>query len=202
MVLTKANSHLQTGIPGYDLKKISLFADSSARYKNIQPCIHFYEPSGLDVHSRYPENNAIPLNIYFPISLRWNWTYDHSNFDSVADLKFFDQSIIRKWKRSSKTNGSQVIVYTGEVAAETKLTIIEKEFAETQKFNIENSGETVLHLYLAAAPADEVPTTAIILQPGDEGEYTALQLGAKGNKFLMVYNPDKENMGDYVVEVG
>jgi hypothetical protein len=117
-------------------------------------------------------------------------------------MKFFDQSIIRKWKKSNKPGGSQVVVYTGEVDAETKLTIDEKEFAETQKFNIENSGETILHFYLAAAPADEVPPTAIILQPGDEGEYTALQLGAKGNKFLMVYNPDKENVGDYVVEVG
>jgi hypothetical protein len=116
-------------------------------------------------------------------------------------MKFFDQSIIRKWKKGSKTNGKQQVVYTGEVDAETKLTIVEKEFAETQKFNIENSGETVLHIYLAAAPADEVPTTAIILQPGDEGEYTALQLGAKGNKFLMVYNPDKEEAGDYVVEI-
>jgi len=93
-------------------------------------------------------------------------------------MKFFDQSIIRKWKKSGKTNGSQLTVYTGEVKALAKLTIIEKEFAETQKFNIENSGETILHLYLAAAPEDEVPATAIILQPGDEGEYTALELGA------------------------
>jgi hypothetical protein len=120
----------------------------------------------------------------------------------IEGMKFFDQSIIRKWKRSSKPSGSQVVVYTGEVAAVTKLTIVEKEFAETQVFTVENSGETVLHLYLAAAPADELPTTAIILQPADEGEYTALELGAKGNRFLMVYNPDKENVGDYVVEVG
>jgi hypothetical protein len=118
----------------------------------------------------------------------------------IEGMKFFDQTIIRKWKRNSKPAG-QVTVYTGEVEAEAKLTIIEKEFVETQKFIIENSGETILHFYLAAAPADEVPLTAIVLQPGDEGEYTALQLGAKGNKFLMVYNPDKEAAGDYVVEI-
>jgi hypothetical protein len=42
----------------------------------------------------------------------------------------------------------------------------------------------------------------IILQTSEELVFNNAQLGAAGNTFLMVFNPDTSLNGDFVVEVG
>ena len=121
--------------------------------------------------------------------------------DPVNGLKFFDQSIVRTESSKPGEPGNGGTVFTGSVNPESKVIIMEGGFTDVTVFTFENSGEAPLRLYTAADPADAVPDNAPELQPGEEDEFTPAQLGAAGNTFLMVYNPDAGLNGDYVVEV-
>jgi hypothetical protein len=121
--------------------------------------------------------------------------------DPVNGLKFFDQSIIRTESSKPGETGNGATVFTGSVKPISKVIIMEGGFTSASAITFENSGEAPLRFYTAAKADDPVPETAPELQPGEEDEFTPAQLGAAGNTFLMVYNPDAGLNGDYVVEV-
>jgi hypothetical protein len=121
--------------------------------------------------------------------------------DPVNGLKFFDQSILKTEATKPGEPGENGIIYTGQVAPEAKVTVTEGGFTATSVITVENTGESALKVYIAAKADDPVPENAPELQPGEEDEFTAAQLGAPGNTFLMIFNPDKDLDGDWVVGV-
>jgi hypothetical protein len=121
--------------------------------------------------------------------------------DPVNGLKFFDQSIIKTEATKPGEPGENGIIYTGQVAPQAKVTVTEGGFKATSVITVENSGESALKVYTAAKADDPVPENAPELQPGEEDEFTPAQLGAAGNTFLMIFNPDKDLDGDWVVGI-
>ena len=121
--------------------------------------------------------------------------------DPVNGLKFFDLSILKTESSKPGEGGNGNTVFTGSVNAGSKVIIMESGFTADTIIILENSGEAVLQLYTAAKADDPVPENAPELQPGEEDEFTAAQLGAAGNGFLMVYNPESELNGDYVLTI-
>lgn len=121
--------------------------------------------------------------------------------DPVNGLKFFDQSILKTEATKPGEPGENGIIYTGQVAPEAKVTVVEGGFTATSVITVENSGESALKVYIAAKADDPVPENAPELQPGEEDEFTPAQLGAAGNTFLMIYNPDTDLDGDWVVGI-
>jgi hypothetical protein len=121
--------------------------------------------------------------------------------DPVNGLKFFDQSIVKTEASKPGETGNGGTVFTGTVKPGSKVIIMEGGYTSVSVFTFENSGESPLRFYTAAKADDAVPETAPELQPGEEDEFTPAQLGAAGNTFLMVYNPDTSLNGDFVLEV-
>jgi hypothetical protein len=121
--------------------------------------------------------------------------------DPVNSLKFFDQSILKTEATKPGEPGENGIIYTGQVAPEAKVTVTEGGFKSTSVITVENTGESALKVYTAAKADEPVPENAPELQPGEEDEFTATQLGAPTNTFLMIYNPDKDLNGDWVVGI-
>lgn len=121
--------------------------------------------------------------------------------DPVNGLKFFDQSILKTEATKPGEPGENGIIYTGQVAPEAKVMVIEGGFTATSIITVENSGESALKVYTAAKADDPVPENAPELQPGEEDEFTAAQLGAAGNTFLMIFNPEADLDGDWVVGI-
>lgn len=128
-------------------------------------------------------------------------TIAKNNIGKPAALDvYFDQSIIRRPTRS-KTEGDleEEEPMTGQVAAESKATIMHGGFDVNTGFSLRNTGATVLQYYTANLPDDIVPSNALTLQPGEEVETFASELGAEGNLFLMVYNTSTTTAGSYEV---
>jgi hypothetical protein len=121
--------------------------------------------------------------------------------DPVNGLKFFDQSILKTEATKPGEEGEEGILYTGQVAPKAKAIVTEGGFKATSVITIENSGESALKVYTAAKADDPVPENAPELQPGEEDEFTPAQLGAAGNTFLMIFNPDTDLEGDWVVGI-
>jgi hypothetical protein len=64
-------------------------------------------------------------------------------------------------------------------------------------WHIVNTGGTTLQFYTAMLPTDPVPGSPFELLPGEEAGVFASELGADGNLFLMVFNPDEAQDGEY-----
>jgi hypothetical protein len=110
--------------------------------------------------------------------------------------KFFDLSLLR-----STANGNGNITppepITGSVASKGKAMILEGGFDANSSFDILNTGGTSLKFYTTKLPDDPVPGSAMELLPGEQADVYASELGASGNLFLMVYNPDELKEGSY-----
>jgi hypothetical protein len=90
---------------------------------------------------------------------------------------------------------------TGTVAPQTSAVIMEGGFDADTLFIISNNGSVPLWFYTAASAGDPVPATPSEVASKVK-EIPASELGAAGNTFLMVYNPDENNEGSYEVVVG
>jgi len=128
-------------------------------------------------------------------------TIAKNNIGNPAALDvYFDQSIIRRPTRS-KTEGEleEEEPMSGQVAPESKATIMHGGFDVNTGLLFRNTGATVVQFYTANLPDDVVPSNALTLQPGEEVETFASELGAGGNLFLMVYNTSTTTAGSYEV---
>jgi hypothetical protein len=93
-------------------------------------------------------------------------------------------------------------IFTGKVAPQTSVTIMQGGFDVNSMFLATNKGPALLKLYSAAKADDPVPSTTVDLAPGEQREVWATELGADTNTFFMVYNPDETVEGSWEVEVG
>jgi hypothetical protein len=114
---------------------------------------------------------------------------------------YFDQSIIRHPSRKKEEGEPEEETLTGAVEAESKATILHGGFDANTSFTLINSGSTALQFYTANMPEDAVPGTRVELQPGEEVETYASEMGAEGNLFLMVFNTSKDTAGSYEVMI-
>jgi len=112
---------------------------------------------------------------------------------------FFDISLLRS---TITVNGEiEPEPKTGTVEKEATATIMEGGFDSNTLFHIINTGGTSLKFYTAKLPTDPVPGSAMELVPGEETDVYASELGAESNLFLMAFNPDLVNAGEYSVLV-
>ena len=114
---------------------------------------------------------------------------------------YFDQSIIRRPTRKPVEGQEEEEPLSGQVAAVSKATILHGGFDANTGFTLVNSGSTVLQFYTANMPEDPVPGTRVELQPGEEVETYASEMGAEGNLFMMVYNTSTDTAGSYEVTI-
>ena len=115
--------------------------------------------------------------------------------------RFFDLTLLR-----SRTNGNGQTPapdpITGEVGANSTVTVMEGGFDSNTLFRITNIGGTTLRYYTAKLPTDPRPGTYIDVLPGEEVDVFASELGAETNLFLMCYNPDLILTGEYSMLIG
>lgn len=110
--------------------------------------------------------------------------------------KYFDLSLLRT-HASENGNGNEPQPVTATVAALATKTILAGGFDSNSYFNIINTGKTSLKFYTAKLPDDPLPGSAMELLTGQECDVFASELGASGNLFLMVYNPDGSDEGSF-----
>ena len=110
--------------------------------------------------------------------------------------RYFDLSLLRS---SYNGNGNTLPPepMTGTVAPEDIVTVLAGGFDANSYFSIVNTGGTSLKFYSAMLPTDPVSGSALELLPGEEADVYASELGADGNIFIMVNNPDKVSEGTY-----
>jgi hypothetical protein len=110
--------------------------------------------------------------------------------------KFFDLTLLRTY---ISDNGDEPVPepVVGKVASLQSAIMREGNFDASSLLAVNNTGKTILKLYSAKLPTDPVPGTTVDLLPGEEVEVFASDLGADTNMFLMVFNPDEINEGEY-----
>lgn len=128
-------------------------------------------------------------------------TIAKNNIGNPAALEvYFDQSIIRRPTRNKpESELAEEEPMTGQVAPESKAIIMHSGYDANTGLSLRNPGSTVVQYYTANMPDDPVPGTRVELQPGEEVETFASELGAEGNLFLMVYNTSTTTAGSYEV---
>jgi hypothetical protein len=111
--------------------------------------------------------------------------------DNVA--AFFDLKAIRR--------GLQVL-FTGLVAKLKKKMLVQRTFEADEKLKIENEGITNLVFYLSNNKTGNPGTLSITVLAGENIQVNASELGDVATMhFLMVYNPDTINQGEFTVEI-
>ncbi len=128
--------------------------------------------------------------------------FDHIVFKQFFDYNFtcikFKTLITHNFNICNTIKNPQcVLAFSGSVNSAAKVIIMKDGFTAASVFTVENTGDAPLRFYTAAKADNPVPETAPELQPGKEDEFTPAQLGAAGNTFLMVYNPDASLKGIY-----
>ena len=106
--------------------------------------------------------------------------------------QYFDLEAIRK---------GQQVFFTNSVKATKIKFIVKHTFADADRLRITNTGDVNLKFYLADSKTAPAPVTAITVDAGEIREVTAPELGNIANAFLLVYNPDTLNKGEYDVEL-
>ena len=122
--------------------------------------------------------------------------YGQLVYHYAADLKqieaFFDMRNLR--------NGLQT-VYRGTVKSASMKSVIHRTFLPADKITLTNTGETQLQFYLAKSRTEAPPTTALVLEKGEE---TLIEIGQLGNiegSYILAFNADSLNKGHYLLEL-
>jgi hypothetical protein len=115
---------------------------------------------------------------------------------------YFDQSIIRKPAKKKEEGGEEADKpLAGTVEASKSAVVMHGGFDANTEFSLTNPGTTPLKFYTANMPGDPVPGATTDLQPGEQVETWASEMGGENNLFLMVYNPDTSTAGSYEVRI-
>ena len=128
----------------------------------------------------------------------------NNNIGNTDVMKvYFTQHYIERSGRSQGDPLPPEEYLTGTVAAGGKSEILHGGFTGNSEFHFKNTGNTTLQFYTANLPADPVPGTVLEIAAGKEATALVSALGSEENMFLMVYNLDIENEGEYEVgEIG
>lgn len=121
---------------------------------------------------------------------------DKFNNDPSLIERFYNLKLLRTY---ISDNGDTPVPepVTGKVGSLQSTALLEGGFDANSLISLANLGGTTLKFYTAKLPTDPVPGTTVDLLPGEEAEVFASDLGADTNLFLMVFNPDKINEGEY-----
>ncbi len=114
--------------------------------------------------------------------------------------RFFQEGKVRSPRRKP-VNGTEVPVYSGDVAPLDKAAVLPGGIQGVSLFHLSNSGHTPLQFYTARLPGDPVPGSFTELAPGSAKDILPGQLGADSNLFLMAYNAGEMMAGRYEVVV-
>ena len=106
--------------------------------------------------------------------------------------QYFDEEAIRN---------PQQVLFTGTVKKLKAKTIVKRTFEASVNLKLENPGVTVLKFYLAQVKGAQPGAVFVTLNPGEQQTVPVTALGDIANTYLMVFNPDAINDGNYVVEV-
>ena len=128
----------------------------------------------------------------------------NNNIGNMDVMKvYFTQHYIERSARSQGDPLAPEEYISGTAAAGEKSEILHGGFTGDSEFIFRNTGETILRFYTANLPADPVPGTVLEIAAGEEATALASALGSEDNLYLMVYNVDTENEGEYAVgEIG
>lgn len=157
-----------------DTKSASYTGNSAASLdldtKRIALGVEMYRILGFLIE----KNAANPTNVehYFPLNLLRTQTSDDEGGEEEAYSKVYAPS----------TSGPADI-----------------SFSPDDRLLLTLTGDAAMKYWGAVDPADEMPPTAVLLQPGDSVEVTATSLGAPVAKYLMFANEDTVLEG--VVEI-
>lgn len=79
--------------------------------------------------------------------------------------------------------------------------VMRHTFVPAEDLKLENEGTTTLQFYLAdRKDAADIPGTGITLSPGQHKTIHAADLGNIADTYVIVYNPDMNLKGEFVVE--
>ncbi|MBK5286222.1 MAG: hypothetical protein JJE25_12555 [Bacteroidia bacterium] len=106
--------------------------------------------------------------------------------------QYFDEEGIRN---------AQQVMFTGHVKPQHTHTIVKHTFAAADNLKLENPGNTMLSFYLAQVKGAQPGATVITLNAGEQQTVPATALGNIANPYLVVFNPDAINKGEFVVEI-
>ena len=113
--------------------------------------------------------------------------------DPTQVEEFFDLRAIR--------NGKQVL-FQGQVKKNSFKFIVERTFAPGDKLSLENDGVTELRFYIGNSNTATIGATFITVAVGEIKEITASELGDVSTlHYLLAFNPDAVNKGEFTVEV-
>ncbi len=105
---------------------------------------------------------------------------------------YFDLVSIRKGKQ---------IFYQNSVKKNSKKLIVQRTLLPDAELELSNIGDTVLRFYLASTKTGIISAVFIELVPTEVKTVTAAELGnVRDDHFLMVFNPDLINKGEFTVE--
>ena len=105
--------------------------------------------------------------------------------------QFFDLKILRN---------SQQVIFTGHVKPNEVFTVVKHTFTETDEVFIDNTGTTALQFYLAEGKDQRPTATALLIAPGKH-TVSVKDLGANGNTFVSVFNPEPNLAGEFEIEI-
>ena len=115
----------------------------------------------------------------------------HSARQTNTIARFFDLKAMRR---------NQQVLYTGQVKMLTVKTIAKHTFAEGEQVELENTGTTVLYFYFGSAKKQAPGNEVITIEPGSKQTVTAHREESVNNPYLLVYNPDEANKGEFTAE--
>ena len=105
---------------------------------------------------------------------------------------FFDLLTIRNIRQ---------MVFQGHVKKVEIRTIVQRTISATDQLIFENDGDTELRFYLSATKGGAIGATFITVAAHTETTVSASDLGdVTSQHFLMVFNPDTINKGEFTVE--
>ena len=111
---------------------------------------------------------------------------------SVCEV-IFDMESLRDHKQ---------LIYSGKLDPEENHNILEHTFVATDKAKLGNTGTTVIHYYLASAVAAPVNGSPVIpVNPQENKEISATELGDLNNRFLHVLNTSSNAEGRFKLEL-
>jgi hypothetical protein len=129
---------------------------------------------------------ALCIVMYGVLGLMMN----HYKETPEAIGQFFLMELLRDTEQTEFTHALK--------GGETRLALTHT-FTEGETIQIADDGNTGLLAALVATKNSPMPDTAIAIKPGDVITLTPEQLGAKGNRFLMIKNMSATEAGDYVI---
>jgi len=106
--------------------------------------------------------------------------------------QYFDEEAIRN---------PQQVLFTGIVKKLKAKTIVKRTFDAGSNLKLENPGNTELKFYLAQVKGAQPGATTVTLAAGEQQTVPASALGNLADLYLIVFDPDAINEGEFVVEI-